>query len=70
MFESYPDIVDQVSYLTDIGNILGSLTVNQDIILFDPALTEYNKNLTVNKQGYNIVHQQRVTSQNSNYVFN
>ena len=42
--------IDKVSYLTDIGNIDGILTINQDIILFDPTMNLNNKNLTTNKE--------------------
>ena len=41
---------DNVSYLTDIGNIDGILTINQDIILFDPTMNLNNRNLTTNKE--------------------
>lgn len=42
--------IDNVSYLTDIGNIDGILTINQDLILFDPTMNLNNKNLTTNKE--------------------
>ena len=36
--------------MTDIGNIQGTLTINQDIILFDPKMNPHNRNLTPNKE--------------------
>jgi hypothetical protein len=37
--------------MTNIGNIQGTLTVNEDIILFDPFFNDFNKNLSPNRLG-------------------
>ena len=34
-----------VYYITSIGNIKGILTINEDIILFDPYINEFNKKI-------------------------
>ena len=38
--------LDPVCYMANVGNIQGTLTINEDIILFDPSFNDSNRNLS------------------------
>ncbi len=45
VYSHFINFLVSVYYVTSAGNIKGILTINEDIILFDPFINDYNKKI-------------------------